>query len=82
MSKLIDQKIARNFIRLRRQSKLTQKQVAEYLGCHRINVIRMEKGQNGFTATNLYNLCMLFKCPITELFPAINRKANNTNKSE
>lgn len=47
----------------------TQDDIAGILDCSRINVIRMEKGQNGFTAKTIFVLCCAFQCSPKYFFP-------------
>lgn len=71
MSKAIDKAIAINFLKLRQRAGFTQQDIADILECTRVNVVRMEKGLNGFTATTIFKLCCIFDCNPNDLFPPI-----------
>ena len=47
---------------LRRESKLTQEQLAEYLGVDQTLITRLENGSRNFTVSIIEKICDLFGC--------------------
>lgn len=67
----IDKLISINMKKLREKSGYTQQDIADILECTRVNVVRMEKGLGGFTATTIFTLSCIFECTPSDLFPPI-----------
>ncbi len=64
----IQQIIARNIKRLRKEAKLTQENLADALGYERSRVTKMELGIVTFSEELLINLCKALKCEPNELY--------------
>jgi putative transcriptional regulator len=62
-------RIIGNAIRqLRKQSKITQQEMADHLGIQRTSVVNIEYGRQHTTLHNLYMIATLFKVPMHALF--------------
>ena len=64
-----------NLCKLRKQARLTQKQLSEKSGVSRSAIARAEAGQVKPNATNLTNLATALNCTVDELLqPDVNAK--------
>lgn len=75
----INKEIAIRAKSYRKRSGHSQEDIADMLGLTRVSYVNMENGRHGWTATNIYNLCRIFGCKPTSLFPMI-RKARIKSK--
>ncbi len=49
----------------------TQQDIADMLGITRVNYVNIEAGNQNIKNLYLYNLCRVFKCRPTNLFPTV-----------
>lgn len=61
-----------NRVRARRKkSGHSQENIADMLGMTRVNYVNMEAGTQSWMPMHIYNLCRIFRCRPTNLFPKI-----------
>ena len=68
MNKNITVNFGNNLKRIRKREKLTQEQLADYLGINWRQVARIEAGESFIKSETLYKLCMIFEIQPSELF--------------
>ena len=54
--------VAENLKKLRRENGYTQEQVSNYLGITQSNLSKIENGERNFNMTLLDKLCLLYNC--------------------
>lgn len=67
LNKAISQKIKIQ----RKRTDYSQQSIAHMLGLSRASYVNIEAGRQALTPINIYTLCRIFKCRITDLFPKI-----------
>lgn len=69
----IQEAIGSNIRRIRRSARkfLSAEKVANELGISRVTLTQIEKGKRNINAALLWELCCLFGCEVTEIFPPI-----------
>lgn len=65
---------------LRKKSKLSQKEVADFLGITRISYGQKERGTSQFQQDEMFKLANMFRKPISEIF--LPRSNQNGYKDE
>lgn len=50
---------------------ITQEELGVLLNLSRISILNMESGRHRASVDNLFYICGIFKCQITDLFPPI-----------
>lgn len=77
--KNLNKEIATKARSYRKRFGYSQENIADMLGLTMVSYVNMEQGRQGWTAINIYNLCRIFGCKPTMLFPRI-RKARIKSK--
>ena len=67
----INKEIAIRVRKYRRNEKYSQENMAEMLGVSRVNYVNMEAGRQNWATHYIYNICRIFNCKPTKLFPKI-----------
>lgn len=67
----LNKEMAKRVRTRRKKSGHTQESVAEMLGMTRVNYVNMEAGTQSWMPMHIYNLCRIFRCRPTNLFPKI-----------
>lgn len=67
IAKYIGQKIREH----REKAEINQEQLGFLLCLSRVSILNMENGRHRPSVDNLFFLCGIFKCQITDLFPPI-----------
>lgn len=67
IAKHIGQKIKEQ----RETNKFSQEELGGLLNLSRVSIMNMENGRHRVSIDNLFMLCGIFKCKITDLFPPI-----------
>jgi DNA-binding XRE family transcriptional regulator len=67
----VNKEIAIKVRSYRKRLKYSQENISEMLGMSRENYVNMEAGRQNWQTTYLYNLCRVFNCKPTNLFPSI-----------
>lgn len=67
---IISQHVGAKLADYRRANNLTQQQIAEIIGLTRVSVLNIESGRHNITLEKMFMLCCLFKCQVSDLFPA------------
>lgn len=67
----INKEIGTRAKKYRKQLKYSQENIADMLGVTRVNYVNMEAGRQNWQTIYLYNLCRVFKCRPTNLFPPV-----------
>jgi len=55
----------------RKKAGYSQQDIADMLGITRVNYVNMEAGKQNWQTIYLYNVCRVFKCRPTNIFPKI-----------
>jgi DNA-binding XRE family transcriptional regulator len=55
----------------RKKLKFSQENIADMLGVSRVNYVNMEAGRQNWATNYIYNLCRVFRCKPTNLFPKV-----------
>lgn len=55
----------------REAAKISQEELGSLLELSRVSILNMENGRHRPSVDNLFLLCGIFKCQITDLFPPI-----------
>ena len=67
----LNQEIAHRVIKKRKSNNYSQQDIADMLGVSRPNYVNIEAGRQSLKARHIYNLCRIFKCLPTSLFPKV-----------
>lgn len=65
----INKVLGMNVCNLRKQTGLTQEQVADALGVTRVTVVNIEKGKQAITIHSAVFLCFILKCKLSDFVP-------------
>jgi len=67
----INKEIANRVRAYRKKNGYSQEQISDIIGLTRVSYVNMEAGRQAIAAVYIYNLCRVFKCKPTALFPKI-----------
>jgi DNA-binding XRE family transcriptional regulator len=67
----INKEIAQKVRALRIKRSFSQENIADMLGISRVNYVNMEAGKQNWMPHYIYNLCRIFKCRPSDLFPKV-----------
>lgn len=68
----IDKYISLQLIKFRKETELTQGEIAELLGFKsRISVVNMEQGKQSFMPSTIYLLSCIFNKQVSDFFPPV-----------
>jgi ribosome-binding protein aMBF1 (putative translation factor) len=65
--------IAYQILRLRKQKKMSQMELAKKIGTKQSNIARLEMGQQNFTTETLQKIALVFDCDLKIEFNSLNR---------
>lgn len=57
----------------RKAAGFTQLEMANYLGCSRVNYIYIESGKNAIQPLTIWEICCALKCTPNDLFPTVKK---------
>lgn len=69
MQKNITEHIGRQIHSRRNELKITQEELAKYVGLSRVQIVNLEKGVNRTTFESLWEICNALSCTVSDLFP-------------
>jgi len=72
--------LSENIIRLRHARKLTQEELADFIGVTKASVSKWENGTSDPSTSNLLALAKLYGIPAGELLNSIKSKENNSKE--
>lgn len=67
----INKEIAIRARSYRKKLGYSQENIADMLGVTRVNYVNMEAGRQNWQTHYIYNLCRVFKCRPSDLFPKV-----------
>lgn len=80
--KEISIQIGKKLTELRKAAKITQNDMANYIGLSRPQYVNIEKGKSRTTVDSLYYLCCALGCSVSDVFPPIKKaKTKITTKT-
>lgn len=77
-NKNITEHIGREIYRRRKFLKITQEELANYIGLSRVQLVNLEKGNNRTTFESLWEICNALSCTVSDLFPPQNKVRRKT----
>lgn len=76
--KEISIQIGAKLAKLRKEAKITQEEIANYIGFSRPQYVNIEKGKSRTTVDSLYHICCALGCELSEVFPPIRKAKTKT----
>ena len=72
----LNEVVGANISRIRKSEKITQGDLADYIGLTRTSMVNIEKGRQSLSVKNLYEIAYILGVDITDILPPISSVLN------